>query len=151
MRKNDLISSLFFLVCGLLIAAASLRMHVGRLGEPGPGYLPLIVGVLMTLLSVALFIRALRLKTAEQAVAVIGLNRKERFKVIATSLSLILYAVAFKTLGFVFVTLALMVFLFKVIGGLGWKASVSGPILMTLFFYLLFQVWLKVQFPMGPF
>jgi hypothetical protein len=149
MRRNDLISSLFFLVCGLLIMAGSLGMPIGRLGEPGPGFLPLFVGILLALLSAALLIRSLRLKMSAQKT--FGLDRKERFKVITMSLSLLLYCLALKPLGFVLVTLVLLVFLFRVTGELSWKASIAGPIIITVFFYLLFQVWLEVQFPPGPF
>jgi putative tricarboxylic transport membrane protein len=148
MRKNNLISSLFFAVCGLLITAGSLRMPIGRLGEPGPGFLPLIVGILLALMSLTLFINSLRLKTTDEKV--FGLDRKEQFRVFTTSLSLIIYAVALRPLGFVLVTFILLVFLFRVIGKLNWKISIAGPILTTFFFYLLFDVWLEVQFPMGP-
>jgi putative tricarboxylic transport membrane protein len=149
MRKNNLISSLFFSVCGLLITVGSLRMPIGRLGEPGPGFLPLIVGILLGLMSLTLFINSLRLKMTDQKV--LGLGRKEQFRVISTSLSLIIYAVALRPLGFILVTFILLVFLFRAIGELNWKASIAGPMLTTLFFYLLFDVWLEVQFPMGPF
>ena len=101
------------------------------------------------LLSAALFIRSLRLKANDQKA--FGLDRKERFKVVTTTLALLLYCVALKPLGFVLVTLILLVFLFRVIGELSWKASIAGPAITTLFFYLLFNVWLEVQFPMGPF
>ena len=149
MRKNDLISSLFFLVCGLLIVAGSLRMPIGRLGEPGPGFLPLFVGIFLALLSAALFIRSLRLKMSDQKA--FRLDRKERFKVVTMSLSLLLYCVALKPLGFLLATFLLLLFLFKVTGGFRWKMSIAGPVLITIFFYLLFAVWLEVQFPMGPF
>lgn len=149
MRKNDLISSMFFLVCGLVIMAGSLRMPVGSLGEPGPGFLPLFVGIFLALLSGALLIRSIRLRRCDQKT--FGLGRKERFKVITTSLALLLYCVALKPLGFVLVTLTLLVFLFRVIGELSWRVSIAGPIITTFCFYLLFQVWLEVQFPLGPF
>jgi putative tricarboxylic transport membrane protein len=148
MRRSDLISSVFFSLCGLFIIAGSLGLTIGRLGEPGPGFLPLIVGALLVLMSIVLFVTALRRTTAEQGVA--GMGRKERVKVLTTSLSLVLYAVALQPLGFVPVTLLLLVFLFKAIGELGWKVSLAGPLLTTFFFYLLFKVWLEVPFSMGP-
>lgn len=129
--------------------AGSLRMSIGRLGEPGPGFLPLWVGALLVLTSLALFIRSLRLEKTDAKV--FGLGRREGFKVLTTSLSLILYAFLLKPLGFALVTLLLLVFLFRVIGDLTWKVSIAGPIITTCFFYLLFKVWLEVQFPMGPF
>ncbi len=148
MRRNDVISSLFFAVCGLLILAGSLNMAIGRLGEPGPGFLPLIVGTLLTVMSAVLFVTALRRKREEQGKA--GIGRTERSKILTTSLSLILYALALKPLGFVAVTLLLLVFLFRIIGELGWIVSLAGSVLTTFFFYLLFRVWLEVPFPMGP-
>ena len=149
MRKKDLISSAFFALCGLLIVTGSLGMSIGRLGEPGPGFLPLIVGAVLVLMSLVLFVNTLRHRIAEQVVTRMG--RKERFKVLATSLSLILYAAAMQPLGFVLVTLLLLLFLFKVIGELGWATSLAGTLLTTLFFYLLFGVWLKIPLPMEPF
>lgn len=149
MRRNDLMSSLFFSVVGLLIMAGSLGMPVGRLGEPGPGFLPLIVGILLVVISGIVFRQSLKSKVADQKVP--GLDRKQLFKVLTMCLALILYAVALKPLGFVLVTFLLIVFLFRAIGNYQWKVSIAGAILITLCFYLLFKVWLEVQFPMGPF
>ena len=149
MRGYDLISSLFFSICGLLIVVGSLRMPIGRLGEPGPGFLPLLVGILTAFLSVVLFIQSLRLHNLEKKG--LWLENKQWYKVFTTSLSLIIYAFALRPLGFIFVTFFLLVFLFKGIGELKWKVSIAGPILVTAFFYLLFKVWLEVQFPIGPF
>jgi putative tricarboxylic transport membrane protein len=148
MRTNDMISSVFFFVSGLLIIAGSLKMTIGSLGEPGPGFLPLVVGALLVLMSIVLFIGALRRKRGQQDAA--GIGRKERLKIYATSLSLLLYALVLRPVGFVVVTLFLLVFLFKVIGELRWKISLAGSVLTTLFFYLLFRVWLEVPFPAGP-
>jgi hypothetical protein len=149
MRLYDLISSLFFSTCGLLIAVGSLGMPIGRLGEPGPGFMPLFVGILMGILSISLFIRSLRAGISERKA--FWLDRTQWHKVFATSLGLLIYALALRGFGFALITLFLMVFLFKVIGELNWKVSIAGPILATSFFYLLFKVWLEVQLPVGPF
>ena len=149
MRGYDLVSSLFFSVCGLLIAVGSLSMPIGRLGEPGPGFLPLFIGLLMGILSLALFIRSYRAGISEKKA--FWIDRKQWPKVFTTILSLIIYAFALRPLGFALVTLLLLVFLFKVIGELSWRVSIIGPLLTTFFFYLLFKVWLEVQLPMGPF
>ncbi|MBP1724012.1 MAG: tripartite tricarboxylate transporter TctB family protein [Deltaproteobacteria bacterium] len=148
MRRYDLISSLFFLLCGLLIAASSLQMPIGRLGEPGPGFLPLFIGILMGILSAALLIRSLSVGTSGKKA--FWLDRKQWPKVLATILALIVYGFALRPLGFSLVTLFLLVFLFKVIGEMNWSVSIAGPLLTTSFFYLLFKVWLEVQLPVGP-
>ena len=148
MRKYDLISGLFFSLCGLLITVGSLLMPIGTLGEPGPGLAPLCIGILLTIISIVFFIQSLRIKISEKKT--FGLTKKQRYKVFTTGLSLIIFAFALRPLGFILVTLLLTLFLFKVIGELNWKVSVVGPILMTAFFYLLFNVWLEVQLPMMP-
>ena len=148
MRGYDLISSLFFSVCGLLIAVGSLWMPIGRLGEPGPGFMPLLVGILMGILSIALFVRSLRAGISGKKA--FWLDRKQWHKVFTTTLALMFYALALRGLGFSVVTFFLLVFLFRAIGELNWKVSIMGPILTTSFFYLLFKVWLEVQLPVGP-
>jgi hypothetical protein len=149
MRGYDLVSSLFFSVCGLLIAVGSLSMPIGRLGEPGPGFLPLFIGILMGILSIALFIRSYRAGISEKKA--FWIDRKQWPKVFTTILALMIYAFALRGLGFALVTLLLLVFLFKVIGELSWRVSIIGPLLTTSFFYLVFKVWLEVQLPEGPF
>jgi len=70
--------------------------------------------------------------------------------IVATVLVILIYAIAFSHLGFFVSTFLLMFFLFKTIGGMKWKASLAGAILTSCCFYLVFKVWLKVQFPEGP-
>ena len=149
MRGYDLVSSLFFSLGGLLIAVGSLSMPIGRLGEPGPGFMPLFIGILMGILSIALFIRSYRAGFSEKKA--FWLDRKQWPKVFTTILALMIYALALRGLGFALVTLLLLAFLFKVIGELNWKISIVGPLLTTSFFYLVFKVWLEVQLPAGPF
>jgi hypothetical protein len=149
MRGYDLASSLFFSVCGLLIAVGSLTMPIGRLGEPGPGFLPLFIGLLMGTLSIALFIRSYKTGISEKKA--FWIDRKQWPKVFTTILALMIYAFALRGLGFALVTFLLLVFLFKGIGELNWKISIVGPLLTTSFFYLVFKVWLEVQLPAGPF
>jgi hypothetical protein len=43
-----------------------------------------------------------------------------------------------------------MIFLPRAIGKLSWKISITIGFLTSLAMYGLFKMWLKVQFPAGP-
>ena len=112
------------------------------------GVPPFLVGVLMSILSVALLIRSARFRGEKMTGPPAASSR--RFKLVATTGALFLFAFAFPHLGFLITTIPLMIFLPRVIGELNWKVSLAIGFLTALAMYALFKVWLKVQFPVGP-
>jgi putative tricarboxylic transport membrane protein len=141
-------SGLFLLLCSALIIIGSLRLPLGMVANPGPGFVPLLVGVLLSIISLAILINSFLQRSSEGKAFL--LDKKQWPKVVTTVLMILVYTVAFPYLGFFVSTLLLMFFLFKAIGGMNWKASLVGAILTSSCFYLVFKVWLKVQFPEGP-
>jgi putative tricarboxylic transport membrane protein len=146
--SRDFISSLFWIACGGLITLGSLRLPLGGPQNPGPGFLPFLVGVLMSILSVALLIRSFRFQREKKTEPTAAPSR--RFKLVATTGGLFLFAFAFPYLGFLITTIPLMIFLPRVIGKLSWKVSLTIGFLTSVAMYALFKIWLKVQFPVGP-
>lgn len=147
-KKYDLISGLFWLLCSVLIIVGSFHLPLGTMGNPGPGFVPLLVGILLGIISLAIFVYALFQEPSGRKA--FWMDKKRWPKVVATVLVILIYTIAFSHLGFFVCTLLLMFFLFKTIGGMKWKASLAGAILTSCCFYLVFKVWLKVQFPGGP-
>jgi hypothetical protein len=145
--SKDLISSLFWTASGGAIILASLRLPLGAPQNPGPGFLPFLVGVLMLVLSVALLIRSARSREEKKTGPAAS---SKKLKLVATTAALFLFAFAFPHLGFLITTIPLMIFLPRVIGELNWKVSLAIGFLTSLAMYALFKVWLKVQFPVGP-
>jgi hypothetical protein len=101
----------------------------------------------MAILATALLWRSVGKKKIEGSMPT--LESMNRFKLIGTFLAMLIYVPAFYFLGFIFATIPLMVFLFKVIGQMGWKISLIGGIFISLSMYMIFQVWLQVRFPVG--
>ncbi len=101
----------------------------------------------MGILSTVLLWRSLRKKKAEETIQTI--QPRNRFKLIGTFLAMLVYVPAFPFLGFILATIPLMVFLFKAIGEMGWKMSLVGGTFTSICLYLIFKVWLQVQFPIG--
>jgi len=146
-KRYDLISGLFWFLCSALMIIGSFHLPLGTMGNPGPGFVPLFVGIMLGIISLAIFIYALIQGPSGRKA--FWLNKEKWPKVVTTVLMILIYTIAFSHLGFFFSTLLLMVFLFKAIGGINWKASLAGAILTSSCFYLVFKVWLKVQFPGG--
>ena len=127
---------------------ASLRLPLGVPQNPGPGFLPFLVGVLMFILSVALVVRSARSKGDKITGPAAGSSKSLRL--VGTVAALFLFAFAFPYLGFLIATVPLMIFLPRAIGKLSWKISITIGFLTSLAMYGLFKMWLKVQFPAGP-
>ena len=151
MSRFDLISSFVFLSFSILVTLLSLRLSTGTFGNPGPGLFPTITGILLTMTSGILFVQSyLRFRSKKKEI--LGADKRLwHVKPAATVIIMFVYAVTIDRLGFITTSLILLFFLYKVIGDLSVKVSLSGSILTTAITYLLFKVWLNVQLPTGPF
>ena len=147
MRKYNLISSLFWLTSAVLIIIGSLRLFVGTITNPGPGFFPLIIGCLLGMTSVVLFIFAIQ--EGHVVKKPFWVNQRKWYVVVTTILSLLIYTTLLPRLGFLVTTFLLLVFLFKVVGELNGIISLGAAILTSVFFYALFQVTLQVELPHG--
>ncbi len=56
---SDIIGSLFWIGVGIFFAIEGIRLNVGTFKNPGPGFLPLIMGLLLVLFSLSIFIKGL--------------------------------------------------------------------------------------------
>lgn len=126
----------------------SLRLPFGSFATPGAGFLPILVGVLMFLLSLILFIQSFS-KEKEEIKALWAKGGTGR--VLLILLSLVFYGLFLEKLGFILMTFLLMGFLLLAIG----KVRKSVVVLLSLFSslgcYGVFQLWLNVQLPKGIF
>jgi len=126
----------------------SLRLPFGSFATPGAGFLPILVGVLMFLLSLILFIQSFS-KEKEEIKALWAKGGTARVLLILASL--VFYGLFLEKLGFILMTFLLMGFLLLAIG----KVRKSVVVLLSLFSslgcYGVFQLWLNVQLPKGIF
>jgi putative tricarboxylic transport membrane protein len=149
MRRNDLGSALFLLGFGLAAALQARRLAPGTLGRPGPGFFPFYLGVALSIVALALLLRAALGRSGMPAARPETGEPLERWKVVASLAALFVYAFVLEILGFVATTALLIFFLFRVIERQSWAVSVGGSILTAGFSYVLFKVWLGVQLPAG--
>ena len=150
MQRLDKIGSIVCLVIAGIALWQSFRVPMGNIRQPGPGFLPFWVGVILALLSAVLWFEASFRKPTAESVRFLSGEGKWPY-VIAAGIALLIYTFLLEPLGFIISTFLLLIFLFRVIGKQKWWVGVTGSILVTFFTHLIFKVALKVQLPRGLF
>ena len=149
MKKADQWSGLVLLIISGLICGGALSLPYGAARNPGPGFYPFWLGILLAFLSVGMMLKAARQKEGARILRDI-LGEKVRWeKVLGVLLALILYAALIDFLGFLLATVLLMAFLLRFSGEQPWKAVFQWTLLASLGSYLVFEVWMKLRLPKG--
>ena len=150
MNRQDQLSSLVLFLIGLFIITASFSMlKIGSLLNPGPGLFPGLTGFLLIVFSLAILLRATFGHTSEEkGVRSLwaGLNWP---KVLYTTGVLLIYAIALNMIGFLIMTLLLLIFLLRIVEPKKWKLTITVSILASVISYLIFDRILQVQLPRG--
>ncbi len=136
------------MVIGAGVCYGGYDLELGTLRDPGSGFMFFWVGIIMMGLSLSLLIRAIREKSKTGEMKLIW-SEVQWKKILSVIIALFLYAYAFNTLGFIFCTTIILIFLFKAVEPQRWSVAVLGAILSTLSAYLVFQLWLGSQLPKG--
>jgi hypothetical protein len=147
-RNSDQISSLFWLVTGIGITFLSIKYEFGTFLSPGAGFITFFAGMLLSLLSIILFISSWRSREPRKPLRALweGLEWEKALYVIGL---LVVYAIILKYIGFLISTFLLLTFLFRVKGAYPWLRVTLLSLFITTGAFLLFQVWLQVQLPKG--
>jgi len=142
-------SSLVWLVFAIYICIASSRLSFGSLHNPGPGFLPMLVGTILGILCITVFLQAYLSESSEETIQ--SWYPKERWKkLIWVLVALFAYAVCLEILGFLISTFLLLVFLFRAgIETQRWGWAIGGSAITSILSYAVFELWLKTQLPKG--
>ena len=148
MQKIEKTTCLIWLCLGGFLVLGSLKLQVGSLSEPGPGFLPLLTGVLLCATSLAhlrqLFLKPVDFGTSVNAWA--GVRWRRGAVVVG---GLVLYALTVEYLGYLVATFLLMLVLFSLYDRKKWWVAIGGSLVVITVTYVVFCIWLKVQFPAG--
>jgi hypothetical protein len=148
MERKDLISGIFWLSLGILFSIWSSSYQIGSFAEPGPGLLPLILGILLIFFSLILVARGVKAYRSPQTGKAVSLP--DSWKRIAYTLVVLLVATAlFEKAGYLLTIFLFMVFLMLWTEWRNMKKVLITAFLTTLAVYLVFIVLLKQPFPAG--
>jgi putative tricarboxylic transport membrane protein len=150
--NRDFISSLVWVVIGLIFCVGGVRYGVYYAGGPGPGFLAFVGGIILSSLGLAVLISTcLHVKEKRDEVEKFFPEEDSFKKVFLTIMALCLYALLFEYLGFLFTTFLIMFFLLRFIDPLKWSTVWITAILTATIFYIAFQVVIGIPFPRGIF
>ena len=147
-RGYNRVAAIFFLFVGIFFTLYARKVEIGTWTEPGPGFLPFWAGLILAIMSVALFIGSYAKKTWQARSAFFPQPDSWK-RVLATFLSLVVYNVLLTTMGFTFTTFLFLLFLVKFIFPQTWKRTLAVSVCGSLFARLLFINFLETQLPKG--
>lgn len=145
------VGSLFWLLFGAAAVYGSLDLGIGTMSAPGSGFLTCVAGSFVSLMALLLFVQSFKGDPAAQARVSdlwIGCNW---WRAIAISVLIIVFILAFETLGFFLCSFILLVVIMRWLEGLSWKTSIFVPVIAIGCTYLLFKTILKISLPAGIF
>ncbi len=143
----DRVVGIALILIGFLFCIGSLRLGIGKLNSPGPGFLPLIAGGLLILLSLGTISEGRRIKRAESTSPLFkGKRSVVPFSVL---ISLLVYSLVLDLLGYLLATFLMLVLLFSI-----WKKQrlmvvLGASALITVVTYFFFGSFLKITLPTG--
>lgn len=155
MRASETLFAGLVLAAGIAYEVMAWWMPRGKLGYPGPGFFPVIVGAVLVLTAAACLIQALLIRrpdgpaAAAEETAALAPGSRQTARIWFLIGFLILYAMTVQPLGF---PIALTVFLVAAIWVFGyrrWLPALGIAAALTAISYLTFVVWLKVPLPLG--
>jgi len=147
-NKQDGLSSLFWLGVAIFICFGSIRLSVGDLHNPGPGFFSLIAGGILGFFSIIVFWKSPGEKAGEKRND-FWPDPQGVLNMTWVIIALIVYAVGMNYLGFFPSTLLFLGFLLRWVGQQMWRTVIVISILVAIISYGIFQYWLDVQLPRG--
>jgi putative tricarboxylic transport membrane protein len=147
MRGPDFWSGLLFTLLGIWLAYEGRDLGLGELREPGSGFILFYLGLIMAALSAGVMVSGL---VAGKGTTVASLWAGKRLgKVLLVVAYLTVYAMLLEPVGFVPLTVLLLILLFKTVEPQGWTTAIVGSVVTTAVVYVVFGLGLGTQFPAG--
>ena len=148
MRYRGLIGGLFWLGIGLLLSFWAVRYELGGVVQPGPGFFPFLLGLLLILLSLlSLFGKVKRISVRDPTISpsLPGGWKKVVYAVVILTLA----ALFFEKVGYLITFFLLILLSMRGAGPQSWKRILLVALLTTLGVYLVFILLLGQPMPPG--
>jgi len=143
--------SISFLIFSGIYLAASLSLPVGKVGKPGPGMIPVGIGIILTFLCLLHVIEVFFFEKNRSVQKEEGgvLTRADVLRVIGVVCVLIVYMIFFQVLGYTLSTIVLMAAILRLLQMHGWLRIGLISILTSGCSYYIFDRLLDVPLPKG--
>jgi putative tricarboxylic transport membrane protein len=143
------ITYLLFSILGVFYLAESLSLPMGTGEQPGAGFFPMLVGVLILCLSISAFLLSLKKQAPEVERKPVFPRGQDRKRVIAVTSTIFFFVVFLKPLGYCICSAGLMGAILRLLGLRSWVRTVGIAVLAALLSYYIFALLLDVPLPRG--
>ncbi|MFA5028315.1 MAG: tripartite tricarboxylate transporter TctB family protein [Candidatus Methylomirabilota bacterium] len=143
---RDRWAGLLFFVASLFIMVESLRLSIDEINNPGPGFMPFVVGLILAFLSILCFV-VLGKEETPQPPQEDGEDGRRVITLIGGGL--VLYVPAVMLIGFYGATFLLVLYLMKLAGERGYRRGLVISLVTIGVVYFLFERVLYIPFPKG--
>lgn len=151
MKNSDLISGIFWLFIGLLLSVCATRYPIGNMIRPGPGLLPLVLGIILIFFSLILVGKTWGPFRRTQEVKEVPFYPKPGgwIKVVYTVSILFFSALLFEKIGYLLTVFLLIFFLMLGAEFKSWKRILLVAFFTAAGVYVVFVLLLKQPLPRG--
>lgn len=144
--QADFCAGVMFTVFGIVFGVGAVSYSMGSPARPGPGYFPLILSIVMSVLGVIVLIRSLSVTTADGE----PLGPIAWRPLLVVVASIVLFGAALLPLGLL-LTIPLLIFTVSLADGdFGWKGALLTSAVLTFGSWLVFIVGLGLAIPLKP-
>jgi putative tricarboxylic transport membrane protein len=147
-NKRDLMAAVVLFALAAAAIGYGSRMPFGKLSSPQAGFFPVLIAVLLAVLSIILFGQTIK-RGHEKRISFSpkpAWGGRPLFLTIGALFSFILF---FEYLGYLISTFLFMTLLLRVIGSVRWWRVLVIAFCTTTICYLLLEILLKIQLPIG--
>lgn len=148
MKRLDQITAAIILAASLWYIFEALKMPMMAGKAPGAGWMPLLLGVVMGLLSILLLVTASR-RPSSKDTKVEWPRGEGMFNNVAILVGLAVSVIVLETAGYLLSTLVFLVVLMKILGKYSWKLSIAMSVIFSATMYWVFKIFLEIPLPSG--
>jgi putative tricarboxylic transport membrane protein len=149
MRRTLLYCNLFWLLFSLVVCVEAYRLKLGAINDPGSGFFPFCVGLVMLGLSLAALFQSMGKKN--EAEKTFRLEPLRWWNIVIILAAIAAYALTLEKVGFLVNTFVFIGLLLKVVEPQPWKTAILGALITTISANLVFNVIFRAQIPSGIF
>jgi ABC-type xylose transport system permease subunit len=149
MKSSDLVPSVLWIILAGLVAFQSIRFNVGRVDNPGPGFLPFCSSVVLGVLAFVLLVSQVYKKKEQRTMGGFKLGQLWMKAVFFLIGSFIYIIIIWEKIGYLIGTPFFLFFLLKFVGSQSFKRSTIISVISTIVSYLVFETWLCCMLPKG--
>lgn len=145
MKKAYIITNFLWFILACAVTLESWRLGFGTLVGPGPGFVPFLAAATLGILAIVGLIQAF----LEKGGAPSPFRGADIVKILLVNLFLVVGVLLWDWIGFIPVTLVLLVFMFRVLKPIGWLRALVAATATMVFTWVLFVKLLGLRVPQG--